>query len=303
MATVRTCLVLWISLGFSCALDAQDVSWGVAKSLWPAGLGNQRARVEVATKADVVQVHVPWRRRDTAPEKKNIVVVNAAGKTVPNRVAVQINREYGDVVFQADTPGEYFVYYMPFVEKMVDWSYSMEYAAPQATAERAWLERNGLAPERLRNGTWRTLPAANVVEFQTWDEFHRFDPMEVIATAAETKRLVADQPDRAYLLFAEDRKFPIRMSDDLPLRWIRSGPCAELRGEACRGEFYVFQVGLYAARKPIQGLAVSHSSDLPGSSFCAFNLDGTDLRSRPWRRLTCGASAWRSPIAARWPRT
>jgi hypothetical protein len=281
MTTLRTCLVLGIVLGFSSVPDAQDVPYGVAKSSWAAGLGNQRARVEVAGKADAVRVHVPWRRRDTAPEKKNVVVVDAAGKTVSNRLAVQINRDFGDLIFQADAPGEYFVYYMPFVEKMVNWSYSMEYASPQATAERAWLERNSLTPERLRYGTWRALPEAKVVEFQTWDEFHRFDPMEVVATAAETRQLVAGHPGREYLLFAEDRKFPIRMSDDLPLRWIRSGPRAELRGEACRGEFYAFQVGLYAARKPIQGLAVSHQCDLPGSTFSAFNLGGTDWLGRP----------------------
>jgi hypothetical protein len=284
MTTLRTWLLLWIILGFCLALDAQDVPYGVAPSRWPAGLGNQRARVEVAHKAEAVWAHVPWRRRDPAPEKKNVLVVNAAGKAVSNRLAVEINREFGDLVFQADAPGEYFVYYMPFVEKMVDWSYSMEYTAPQATAERAWLERNGLTPERLRDGAWRTLPEAKVVEFQTWDEFHRFDPMEVVATAAETNQLVAGHPGRAYLLFPEDRKFPIRMSDDLPLRWIHNGPGAELRGEACRGEFYTFQVGLYAARKAIDGLAVSQQCDLPGASFHAFNFGGTDWLGRPMEK-------------------
>ena len=33
-------------------------------------------------------------------------VVDAAGKAVSNRLAIQINRESGDLVFQADAPGE-----------------------------------------------------------------------------------------------------------------------------------------------------------------------------------------------------
>ena len=247
MTTLRAGLLFSIISGFCCALGAQDPDWRVAKSRWAAGLGNNRACVEVSGKADAVWAHVAWRRRDPAPEKKDVVVVNAAGKTVPNRVVVQINRDFGDVVFQAEVPGEYFVYYMPFSEKATDGNYSMQYAAPQATAEAAWLARNGLSPAQVGDGKWRSLPRAKVRRFQSYDEFHRFDPMEVTATAEETKALVADQPGRSYLLFPEDRRFPIRMSDDLPLPWIRRGATTEFSGNTCRGEFYVFQVGLYAA--------------------------------------------------------
>ena len=158
------------------------------------------------------------------------------------------------------------------------------------------MDRNGLATQRLGDGKWRTLPKAQVLEFQTWDDFHRFDPMEVIATAAETRALVARWPDRSYLLFPEDRKFPIRMSDDLPLRWIGGGPRAELSGEACRGEFYAFQVGVFAARAAIDDLAVeigdlrregdgaAPSAAIPAANFHAFNFRGVDWLGRPMRK-------------------
>ena len=128
---------------------------------------------------------------------------------------------------------------------------------------------------------------------QTWDDFHRFDPMEVIATAAETRALVARWPDRSYLLFPEDRKFPIRMSDDLPLRWIGGGPRAEWSGEACRGEFYAFQVGVFAARAAIDDLTVeisglrregdksAPSAAIPAANFHAFNFRGVNWLGRP----------------------
>jgi hypothetical protein len=61
--------------------------------------------------------------------------------------------------------------------------------------------------------------------------------MEVVASAEETQSLLAAHPGRAYLLFPEDRKYPIRMTDELPLRWIRSGPSEAFTGDACRGEF------------------------------------------------------------------
>jgi len=287
----HTSLLLFLVLGCCSVLAAEDVPYGVARSRWPAGLGNHRARLQVAEKADAIRAHIPWRRRDPTPEKKNVLVVDAAGKTVPNRMVVAANREFGDVVFQAGGPGEYFVYYMPFTEKTVNWQYSTQYAAPQATAEPAWVERNGLASDRLRDGTWKALPQAKVIEFQTWHPFHRFDPMEVIATAEETKQLVAGHADRSYLLFPEDRKFPIRMTDDLPLRWIRNGPSAEFHGEAARGEFYAFQLGLFAAKRIIEDLAVdisdlrsSKGKAIPADEFHAFNLCGTDWLGRPIKK-------------------
>jgi predicted SnoaL-like aldol condensation-catalyzing enzyme len=39
-------------------------------------LGNHRAVVRVTSNADAVKVHIPWRRRDSAPENKSLVVVD-----------------------------------------------------------------------------------------------------------------------------------------------------------------------------------------------------------------------------------
>lgn len=296
MTTYRTWLLSSLVFLAGFAVHGETVPYGVTGSRWPSGLGNHRCRVQVPQQADAVWAHIPWRRHDPAPEKKNVLVFDAAGKSVPNRVVVEVNREFGDVVFRANTPGEYFIYYMPFSEKTVNWQYSTEYTTPQATAGSAWIERNGLAAERLRDGRWRALPTARVLEFQTWHEFHRFDPMEVIATAEETKQLLARHADRSYLLFPEDRKFPIRMTGDLPLRWIQRGPATEFRGAAERGEFYVFQVGLYAARKPITDVAVELSDleprqgkAIPAGEFHAFNFGGIDWLGRPLKKTVAVA--------------
>ena len=99
----------------------------------------------------------------------------------------------------------------------------------------------------MPQGDWTKLPQAKVLEFQARSQFERFDPMEVVATREEMKKLLADHP-QPYLVFAEDREYPIRMNDELPLRWIRSGPVHELHGQADRNEYYAFQIGVYAAK-------------------------------------------------------
>ena len=48
-------------------------------------------------------------------------------------------------------------------------------------------------------------------------------------------------------MFPEDRHYPIRMTEELPLRWIRRGPSSVFAGEALRGEFYAFQLGAIRA--------------------------------------------------------
>jgi len=281
----------FLALGFF-GVEGGEVPYGIAEKRWPAEWGNHRVRLVVEQPAEAVWAHIPWRRRDPAPADKEVLVVEArTGQPVANVVRVAINREFGDLVFQARTAGEYDVYYLPYTENPVNWQFTTTYTAPQSKAEPTWLERNGLTPERLREGKWRDLPSAQVVEFQTWSEFHRFDPMEVIATAAETAALLAQHPDRSYLLFPEDRRYPIRMTEDLPQRWIRQGPRPEFSGTAQPGEFYVFQIGLYAARKEVEGLRVEFSdlrsgqgSVIPARAFRAFNLGGTDWLGRPLQK-------------------
>jgi hypothetical protein len=74
------------------------------------------------------------------------------------------------------------------------------------------------------------------------------------------------------------------MTDDLPSRWIQQGPLKIFKGSASRGEFYVFQIGVYACRTAIRDLKVSFSEFkntqtedviLVSASRC-FNTGGVD---------------------------
>ena len=84
---------------------ADEVEYGVAS--WPEKMGNHRARVRVGAKADAVRAHIPWRRHDASPQDRNIVVLESAnGKQVANVARPEVTREYGDIIFQPDEPGE-----------------------------------------------------------------------------------------------------------------------------------------------------------------------------------------------------
>ena len=249
--------------------------------------GNHRAVLKVEKPADAVWARIPWRRRDADPQKKDVVVVElATGKEIPNRLVKENNREYGDVIFEARKPGEYAVYYMPYrAQRRTGPPYPVEYVAPRETASEAWLAKIGSNPNPP------ALPKAKVVRFEAQSDFHRFDPMEVVATAKEIQELKDAYPIPDYLVFPEDRKFAIRMTDGLPKRWIESGPSDRFNGEARPGEFYVFQLGLYAKDGLVESVAVAFSdlkSDdgaaIPASALRCFNTGGTDWLGRSFKK-------------------
>lgn len=252
---------------------------------WDANmLGNHRVVIDVSRGKDAVAVHVPWRRRDHAPEKKKVIFVDATtGETLKNVTAVEINREFGNFVFKPITmPGKVYLYYRPY--RMTGRNY------PKVQYEE--VDWGGGTTGRSTDVRWSSLPRASVAEIQAIDQFNSFYPMEVIATAAETRRLKAQVPDASFLLFPEDRRHPIRMTDDLPLRWVEKGLRDSFEGEGLRGEFYAFQVGVYASGETISDIDVEFG-DLLGpdgyvidsSAQRCFNTGGMDWQGRPFEKV------------------
>jgi hypothetical protein len=268
-------------------LPAQDIPYGLGT--WnPDSLGNHRARVRVTGSGDAVRVHLPWRRRDAEPETKRIVVTAASGLRARNVAVGELTREAGDLAFEPNAgPGEYFVYYMPY-EGSVRSNYpKITYQKPDSGADPAWIERHALA--RGGNG-WQAVPTADVVAFEAVDSMSRVDPMELIATASEARALLAKHPGRAFLAFPEDRSRSIRMMDDVPQHWIARGPDGPVSGEAERGEFYTFQVGVWA-QQALDSLDLAFSAlrgprgaRIPASALSSISTRGIDWQGRPFRR-------------------
>jgi hypothetical protein len=107
-------------------------------------LGNHWAVLKVAEKADAVWVRIPWHRRDAQPEKKNILVIEeSTGKMVANRLPIDVKGDYGEILFQANHPGIYHVYYMPYISQESSYP-KATYPALENTADPAWLANHGL---------------------------------------------------------------------------------------------------------------------------------------------------------------
>jgi hypothetical protein len=272
LALAATAVLLAVA-GTGTAFALDEASYGVAKEPWAEGLGNHRAVVRVEQKADAVVVKIPWRRRDHDPERKQILVVDAAsGQSITNVARLHLDRFEGVLAFQPQTaPGDYFVYYLPFTPEPAWGNYSHDYLPPQETAGADW-------KARLPRDT-DALPRAAAVRLEARTQFDSFYPMEVVATPEETQALAQS----AYLLFPEDRRFPIRMRDELPLRWVKSGPGKEFRGEARRNEFYVFQIGVWAARTNLAAADVEFKGQIARWLNC-FNTGGTNWDGKPFHQ-------------------
>jgi hypothetical protein len=275
----------------------QEVPYGIGD--WDEDLyGNHRAVIRISSESqqeDAFWIHIPWRRRDLHPEKKMVILIDGqTGQQIMNLCRVEINREYGDFIFQPKSvPGDYFLYYLP--NQMMGRSNYPEviYPEPTQTADPGWLEKHGLTQDVLPSIRTEDFPQAKVIEIQAIDSLNSFYPMEVIATTDEIHDLLSEHPDASYLVFPEDRYCPIRMTDNLPSRWIQTGPLEVFGGTAARGEFYAFQIGVYACRSAISDIEIQFSdfkniqtdSVITASSLTCFNTGGVDWTGQPFDKV------------------
>ncbi|HPB58664.1 MAG TPA: DUF6067 family protein [Candidatus Saccharicenans sp.] len=266
-----------------------------ASTAWDpdSGLGNHRAVVTVKQAAGAVFVHLPWRRADSNPEKKKVLVVEArSGKFITNVWPLKVNNDGGDFVFEAsEAPGDYYFYYLPY--KIEGKNYPVvTYLAADYQPEKAWLERYGLSPVPGSKLKPSSLPRAELIAFEAVDDFSRFYPMEVIATSEETAKIIETYKSEPFLIFPEDREHPVRIFDYLPLPWIEAGPQTKFEATVARGEYFVFQLGLFAHRQNLEKIKVVFSDLINKSSGEAinakeatcFNLGGIGWDSQPFEK-------------------
>ncbi|HVW58591.1 MAG TPA: glycoside hydrolase domain-containing protein, partial [Puia sp.] len=226
-------------LSLTGAVLGQDVKYGVCPGCWnPDSLGNHRAVLHFKGDGQVARAVIPWRRRDSEPSHKRIIVQDSAsGRRIDNVKVASATREAGDIYFQpVSGKGTYYVYYMPYKSEGRSNYPKGRYLAPDSTAAPAWL---GSIVAGLQ-------PNVSVSKIQSIDEFNSFYPMEVIATEREVEDLVGRYAGRKFLVFPEDREHSIRMVRDIPYRWIQQGPASVFKGEVFRGENFAWQLGVYA---------------------------------------------------------
>lgn len=276
-----TLIAICILSGSIGILHAQDISYGTGQ--WNRQeFGNHRAVIEVDTDAPAVRVHIPWRREDE-PKGKSVILVDAStGKRIRHYRFEAISRISGDLVFEPATgKGTYWLYYLPY-KNTGSWYFpNTVYPAAHDSDDPAWLNR-------IAGLEW---PQARVLRFESASDFDRFDPMEIVASPSEADGLLSANKGKDFLLFPEDRKHPIRMDKDIPLRWTRRGDGESFEGTAWRNEFFAFQVGIYTPFRDLRQLRLAFSDLRSGqgatisrTALRCFNLGGVDWLGKPFTK-------------------
>ena len=113
------------------------------------------------------------------------------------------------------------------------------------------------------------------------------------ASPGSVERLLGERPEAGYFCFTEDRAHDIRMTDAIPVRWVERPAERRTRfeGECAPGEFYTWQIGIFAPYQALSDLTVSFSDwenkrgeRIPASAFRCFNLGGIDTNGEPFKK-------------------
>lgn len=262
------------------SFSPDGIEFRVADSVWNEDLrGNHRAVVAAADdKSDAVIVDLPWRRPDLRIETKKIVVTDINDHEINNVVVTEMTNEKGQILFEpVEGVKEYFVYYLPFnfrhgyndARYGEPWN---DYLKPEYQADSAWAE--------AAVSSINTLPKAQVRCFESRTKFNFWTPMGLIATKEETER-IKNSCTSEMIIFPEDRAFPIQLRNNLPAKWNKV-PERRFEGCAQRNEYYVWQLGVWAATRDLNNIKVSFSDlkngndVIPSSEITCFNQEGTN---------------------------
>ncbi|GAA3582401.1 glycoside hydrolase domain-containing protein [Snuella lapsa] len=273
---------------FTVGLVAQsEVNYSIADTPWEAGFGNHRAVVEVPEKAEAIKLDFNWRRHDKNPEDRRLLIINAkTGDTIPNVHRLTINNETCKLVFGPVEKGTYYFYYLPFKPDN-DWGYyRYDYLKKENSPSEQWIVENKL--EQLKKT--KKLPKAICKEIQARTDFDSYYPMEVTATKQEQHQL-ENSTSSNYIAIAEDRKYPIKMREHLPLKWIKDGKTHQFEGTAQKHEYYAFQLGIYAFKTNLENVSLEfqdlkylNNNTIPASAFTCFNTHGVDPYGTPFTK-------------------
>jgi len=277
---INLCILLLCDV----SVQSQSLFHTVADKPWAPAFGNHRAVVEISKPADAITLQITWRLHDQQPDKKRFLIINAAsGDTIQNVYRVSVNNQQCNIVFGPVTKtGRYYFYYMPFKPDPQPGYYRFSYLSPKDPGK-AWVKHNQVSDVNMLS----KFPKASCNELQARTAFDSFYPMEITPTSGELQSFLSNEDD--YLLFPESRRYPIRMKDAIPLKWIKGGIKNEYKGTADRNEYYTFQVGLYAVKSDIDSVQVHFSNltgpqTIPATALTCFNTGGIDTHGRPFTK-------------------
>lgn len=265
-----------LCLFWQLSINAQVLKYTNGNHSWNAdSLGNHRVIVQFGGEGKTAHTKINWRRRDNHPESKGIIIQDATGKNVSVLGLDHFTRESAEVYFEAPQKGKYYIYYSPYKNEGRSNYPKGVYLKPNVFDEN-WLSKTKIVK-------LNTI----VLEMQSIDAFNSFYPMEVIATKKETNDIKAKYPTDDFIVFPEDRMYPIKMQNDLPYRWIQKGSSNSFIGTASKGENYAFQLGVYALKdlKNVEvgfgDLKSSNGKVISSKYINCLNTNGTSYDNKP----------------------
>lgn len=250
--------------------------------------GNHRVVVEVDNQSNgIIQVLIPWRRRDDLPQEKDIIVVDAKTNTpIKIKHILEINNEFGHLLFKPNKQSSlYYIYYLPH-SSTGGYYPKLTYNKPIEATDESWLSHNKLNKDQIEN-----LPKATIISAQSINDFHSFFPMEIIASQEEVSQFISNHP-RPYYLFPEYREHPIKMQDYLPLHWITTTELVDgISDSVYRGEFYTFQIGIFSPKENLYDFKINYTdlrekkgATISRKKITSFNTGGVDLNGKTFKK-------------------
>lgn len=117
------------------------------------------------------------------------------------------------------------------------------------------------------------------------------DPMSVPASSESLERFLKPFAEREFLTFPEKRENAIQLFDAIPEVWTTrsADELGHLKVTAQPGEYFVFQISVFAHQKALQDVKAEWS-DLKGvsiiqqKSMTCFNLGGIDYLGKPFQK-------------------
>lgn len=114
--------------------------------------------------------------------------------------------------------------------------------------------------------------------------------MRKVPSDQQVEALIQKRPDAGFFCFTEDREHDIRLKDQIPLHWIERTEQERslFKGKALPGEFYTWQIGVYAPYNKLEHISVSFSDlknergdKIKASALTCFNTNGIDKYGKP----------------------
>lgn len=87
-------------------------------------------------------------------------------------------------------------------------------------------------------------------------DFDAYHPMELVAVKSELAALRSTAGSGSFKIFMEPRENPIRMFSRVPASWAKHGESRALASSARAGEYFTFQIGLWASGGDIKDVAL-----------------------------------------------